>query len=277
MIDMPIPVRAIDSDAHGQARPGLSEAALMVLAQEVVLRLARWATDNVQSRQYAALGRGEPDISALCDALIGLDPITPKSIIRDAHAEGASYEELCLFHIGAAARQLGKMWDADVLSFRDMALAAGRMLHLLRDLRDVAPPFEPRGARSALFATVPGEKHVLGVTMAADIFREDGWDVDLRLGLEEQDLSTLVRTGNYPIVGLSVATPERVRALARAVVELRLVAPKILIFVSGYISKIEPDIATRVGADGSAWDMERCKLELEKLHKQVPQQDLRPQ
>lgn len=265
MIDTPIPVRAIDSDSHGQARTGLSEAALMVLAQEVVLKLARWARETVATRRIKPIVVA--DTEALCAALIGPDPHAAKQMILASHAKGASHEELCLFHIGEAARRLGDLWDEDVISFQDMALAAGRILHLLRDLRDLAPPFEPRGNRSAMFATVPGERHVLGVTMATDIFRNNGWEVDLRLGLSEEQLSSAVRLGGYPIVGLSAASADRVRALARAVIALRLAAPKILIFVGGYVAKLDPDIAVRVGADGSGWDMDDCKDQLEALHR----------
>ena len=270
MIDMPIPVRAIEGDATGQARAGLSDAALMVLAQEVIVRLARWARDTTAERAAELPPVVPPDLEALCAALIGEDPTLPKQMILDAHARGASHEELCLWHIGEAARYLGEMWDEDRITFREMALAAGRMLHLLRDLRELAPPYAPRGEQCALFATVPGEKHVLGITMAADIFRKDGWDVDLRLDTTEVQLSDMLRRGGYPIVGLSAATPDRLRALARVVVELRLAAPKVLIFVGGNIARLEPDIAVRVGADGAAWEMHRCRQEMNRLHEMLP-------
>ncbi|MBS0123371.1 cobalamin B12-binding domain-containing protein [Thetidibacter halocola] len=270
MIDMPIPLRAIDSDAHGQARPGLPEAALVILAQEVILRLARWAAETAPQRKIIVPPRVEPDIDSLCAALTGLESMAASRHIMAAHREGATHEELCLYHIGAAATRLGELWEEDRISLRDMALAAGRMLNLLRDLRALAPPFEPRGSRCALFATVPGETHVLGVTMAADIFRDHGWDVDLRLERSERELSEIVRKGAYPIVGLSASSVERVRALARVILELRIVAPKILIFVSGYIAKLEPDIAIRVGADGAAWKMDDCEAEMERLHAMLP-------
>lgn len=269
MIDMPIPVRAIDSDAHGQARPGLSEAALMVLAQEVVTRLAQWASDSVARRTKAKL-RVQPDLDRLCAALIGPDPKAAGEMLFAAHARGATHEELCLFHVGDSALQLGRMWDNDDISFQDMALAAGRMLHILRDLREIAPPFEPRGNRSALFATVPGERHVLGITIAADVFRDAGWEVDLRLGLSEVELNHAIRVGGYPIVGFSASSAERIRALGRVVVESRLASPKALIFVGGNVARLEPDIALRVGADAAGWRMEDCKARMEDLYTLLP-------
>lgn len=270
MIDTPFPLRVTEGGARNRPRPGLPEAALVVLAQEVVQRLARWAGETVEARRAACEALDEPDVEALCDALIGLDPQAAQAMILAAHRAGASHEELCLHHIGAAARLLGKRWDADRISLRHMALAAGRMLTLLRDLRDLAPPFQPRGARSALFAAVPGERHVLGVTMAADLFRDDGWDVDLRLDTDEARLADKVVRGAYPIVALSAAGVDRIRGLARAIVAVRLAAPKALIFVGGYLARLEPDIAHRVGADAAAWEMTRCRTEMERLHQMLP-------
>ncbi|MDU8910767.1 cobalamin B12-binding domain-containing protein [Aestuariicoccus sp. MJ-SS9] len=271
MIDTPKPVRAYDNDAHGQGHTGLSEGALIVMAQEVIVRLSRWAQDSGRARTPLAPVRQPPDIDALCDALLGQEPAVARHIILDAHAQGASHEELCLFYIAAAAKRLGEMWEEDTISFRDVSVAGGRMLHLLRDLRDLAPPVTPRSDRSALFASVPGEQHILGVTMAADMFRERQWDIDLRIGQSEAQLAQLVRSGGYPIVGLSATSVERVRALTRVVVELRLAAPKLLIFVGGYIAKVEPEIAVRVGADGAGWDMDQCHEEMKRLSRLIPE------
>lgn len=49
--------------------------------------------------------------------------------------------------------------------------------------------------RSALFATVPGETHTLGITMAADLFWDHGRRIDLRTGLDHDALIDAVVTG----------------------------------------------------------------------------------
>lgn len=270
MIDTPLPVRAIEGAAAGQAKRGLPEAALVVVAQEVIRRLAGWAEEMAQRHGKPPPQRIEPDIATLCARLVGLDPGAAAAMIRDAHREGATHEELCVYHIGAAARRLGWMWDNDRVTYADMAVAAGRMLGILRDLRDMAPPVVPRRGRYALFASVPGEDHVLGVTMAADLFREDGWDIDLRLGDDEDALVAAVTAHDYPIVGLSAASIARVRALARTIVALRVAQPKLLIFVGGYLARLEPDIALRVGADAAGHDIPDCKTEMDRLHDMLP-------
>jgi methanogenic corrinoid protein MtbC1 len=265
MIDMPFPVRAVEGDSQGQAR-GLSQAALMVLAQEVITHLSRRALPTGSLPQGVGRSVTRPNLDAFCAELVGRDADAPRRTVLAAHATGASHEDLCVFYIADAARRLGVMWEDDEISFSDMAVAAGRMLHLLRDLRDLAPVFEPRGDRCALIATVPGETHSLGATMAADLFRDRGWDIDLRMGQNETQLAETLRKGGYPIVGLSASTADRLRALGRVVVELRLVAPKVLIFVGGGIARLDPDIAVRVGADAAAWDMEDCVSEMERLY-----------
>lgn len=266
LVDKQRQVHVSEDGVRGQSRPGLSQAALVVLAQEVVSHLARWADQTAARGQVLQMPKIEVDIDGLCSALVGRDQDRARQLILAAHARGASHDELCLFHIAAAARQLGEMWEEDRITFSHMAVAAGRMMQILRELRDIAPPFEPRGDRCALFATVPGETHTIGATMATNLFRDRGWDVDLRMGQTEAQLAQTLRSGGYPIVGLSVSTPERVRALSRVVVELRLAVPSVLIFIGGNIVRLEPDVAVHVGADASAVELDECVAAMESLY-----------
>lgn len=263
MIDTPLPVRAIAGDGPGAAGSGLSDAALLALAQEVIVRLARWAQNAAPT---PAAPRPETDTEALGRALIGPEYAGALAIVQQARARGVPTEDLTLHYIGGAARLLGRMWEDDRIGFSDMALAAGRMLHLLRDLRDLVPEPLPKRGRAALFAAVPGETHILGVTMAADVFRKRGWEIELQLGRDEAALADRALQGGYPIVGLSASSAERVRALGRTIVALRLRVPGIMIFVGGTLARLEPDIALRTGADGAGWKMERCLDDMEALH-----------
>jgi methanogenic corrinoid protein MtbC1 len=260
-IDTPLLVRAIDDDSHGQERR-LSDASLLVMAQEVINRLShisRKAQPNIS----------EVDLDAFCIALV--DPTVEEAtrILRRAQECGASHQVLCISYIAGAARRLGEWWEQDIIHFSDMSIAAGRMLHMLRDLRRAIPPVATKGHREALFAAVPGEQHVLGVTMAADILREKGWDIDLQVGRTETELCQIAHDGGYPIIGLSASGADRVRSLTRTIVELRLAAPRSLIFISGNIAEIEKDIAIRTGADAAAASMDQCLQKLESLYQEV--------
>lgn len=270
MIDLPFTIRVIEGDAHGAGRSALPEGTLVLLAQEVIQRLAHWAHETDGSREGASRSAAGAAVDTLCAALVGLEPEAAMRLILAAHRDGATHEELCIDHVGAAARQLGLMVEREAVSYGQMTLAAGRMLTLLRALRDLAPPVEPRRGRCALFATVPGERHVLGVTMAADLFRDEGWDIDLRLGTTEAQLVDLVRGGAYPIVGLSAAGVDGIGPLARTIVALRVATPRLLIFVGGPIAQLDPDIAHRVGADAAGAGMAASRTAMERLHGMVP-------
>lgn len=259
--DKPLIARGIDDDGHGHVGQ-LTDVSLLVMAQEVIQRL------SLIAQGAPNIGKGI-DLEGFCIALLEPSPDEAKLILMRAHSLGLTHQELCLTYIGGAAQMLGQWWNQDLIAFRDMTLAAGRMLHFLRDLRSLLPVPPRHVRRAALFATVPGEQHILGITMATDIMRGKGWDIDLQLGRTESDLCRMARDGHYPIVGLSASSPDRVRALARTIVELRIASPLSRIFVSGNIAAMEPDIATRAGADGSSDNIDTCAEMLEQLHKSL--------
>ncbi|OSQ53210.1 cobalamin B12-binding domain-containing protein [Marivita geojedonensis] len=259
-VDAPILIRAIDDDAHGQVR-GLSDAALLVLAQEVIHRLSNLSRDGGPSSRI--------DLDGFCMALIEPKAEEAKLRLLRAHENGASHRDLCVDYIGAAAKRLGEWWDEDIITFGDMAVAAGRMLHFLRDLRDLAPAFVQRGSREALFASVPGEQHILGVTMAADLMRDKGWKIDLQINQSIEQLCQRVRDNNVMIIGLSATNAERIRSLAASVVELRLAAPHARILIGGHIVEVEPDIALRTGADAASPTVDAAFDDLERLYQSL--------
>ena len=84
----------------------------------------------------------------------------------------------------------------------------------------------------ALFATVPGEDHGIGITLAANLFRDAGWEIDLKTGLDQDDLLAHVERTHPHVIGLSLNSERCLDALVRLVVALRLLAPRALIGVA---------------------------------------------
>ncbi len=146
-----------------------------------------------------------------------------------------------------------------------MILGAGRIYAILRDLRSVflaerlsAPP----GAE-AVFASVPGEVHGIGATIAADTMRRKGWDISLRLGLGHDALVSEIARLQPAMLGLSASLPSMTFATARLIVALRIRCPHIWILVAGQIVGHDPDIARIVDADASAATMDEAAALLE--------------
>lgn len=196
-------------------------------------------------RQLAAVGRqtGSMDnpvisterIDAFCEALIAPSTETALRFIEERRAEGLTRMGVYLGYICAAARRLGEGWDNDEYSFLDVTTGTGHLYALMRALRaeaeDERGPADTR--RSALFATVPGEDHGIGITVAADVFRERGWEIDLQIGCDHETLLEYVERKKPRIIGLSLTTEARFDALARIVVAMRIAAPHATIGVAG--------------------------------------------
>jgi methanogenic corrinoid protein MtbC1 len=177
---------------------------------------------------------GDAEIAAFCAALIEPAPEAALRYIEARRAEGVTRMGVYLVYICAAARRLGDGWERDEYSFLDVTTGTGHLYALMRALRAERPagpvPFDMR--RHALFATVPGEDHSIGITVAADLFRERGWEIDLVTGAGHDALIAQVERGAPPIIGLSLSSEARLGALARLVVAMRLAAPVAIIGVA---------------------------------------------
>jgi len=176
----------------------------------------------------------DADIEAFCTALIEPTSDTALRYIEARRAEGVTRMGVYLGYICAAARRLGAGWERDEYSFLDVTTGTGHLYALMRALRAERPPgtaqFDTR--RYALFATVPGEDHSIGITVAADLFRERGWEIDLVTGASHEALIAQVERAAPRIIGLSLSTEARFDALARLVVAMRLAAPEAIIGVA---------------------------------------------
>lgn len=200
-------------------------------AREVVVRVA--TTVTVQSPAGKSAISPE-QVGSFCDLLLApgqhrraLDFITAR------RAEGATTEDIYLGYIGAAARLMGERWEDDLLTPLQVTIGTGTLYALLRALRaSTLMTRVPDHRRAALFATVPGEHHGIGITVAADMFRAAGWDIDLQIGCDEAQLIERARHTLPVIIGLSLSTKERLPEMLQVILALRLLLPETMIGVA---------------------------------------------
>jgi MerR family transcriptional regulator, light-induced transcriptional regulator len=237
---------AIDRKALAQAaqtfahkRSALPADVVEGFAREIVARVARAVSARDGSRVDC------DSVTEFCDVLLEPDqPARALAFITARQSDGASMPDIYLGYVGGAARLLGERWDSGDLTPLDVTMAAGTLYALMRALR-VTPtggrPPDPR--RSALFATVPGEHHGIGITVAANIFRAAGWDIDLQLGLDRAALVDRASRTRPTILGLSLSTADRLPELLGAVVALRLALPDAILGVAtGGAGLVENDL-----------------------------------
>ena len=237
------------------------DAALLDFAGQVVKKLA-YQLHSVTEGEVRAEGVA-PD--RLCAALLEGDDDTARAMLRAAHNTDTSLRLAYFASLVPAVIRLGEMWDEDLISFVDVSMATGRVFAILRSMRREgfrSVKVETPG-RLALVASLPGEEHTLGITLAADLMREAGWSVDLRVGATETAMLADARLNAYPVIALSAARPQVEANVARLIGELRLASPGSMVILCGQMLKLMPGIGPRVGADAAECDFDAAMAIME--------------
>ncbi len=251
---VPQVARAHESlERRGEA---ISVTALRVLAREVILRVSRSEAQLAMPGDHP----GNAAIELLCDALLSRDDTAAADLVQTARQDGMSADTLYHGYIAEATRRLGRRWDRDEASAAEVILAAGRVYAILRDLRGIflAESLVTAPGAEAIFASVPGEVHGIGATIAADTMRRKGWDISLRLGLGHDALVEDIARAQPTMVGLSASLPSATFATARLIVALRMRCPKVWVLVAGQVMSADPEFARIVDADAGAATMDEA-------------------
>jgi MerR family transcriptional regulator, light-induced transcriptional regulator len=220
--------------AHRHSTPAANTATLSTPTQ---------STDQVAGFVALIVGDSDFDVQAAVDA---------------KRRSGTSVEALYLDLFAPAARLLGEMWSDDLCDFSTVTVALGRLQRLLREL---SPAFGteieyPANGRRALFAQAADEQHSFGLSMVAEFFRREGWDVFGVVGGAIDDPVVRVRKEWADVVGLSIGSERRLDWLRRCIVDVRAASrnPGVVVMVGGPIFTLHPDWVASVGADATARD-----------------------
>lgn len=123
--------------------------------------------------------------------------------------------------------------------------------------------------RAAFFAAIPEDTHTLGIKMAADLARKDGWEIEFEIDATHEELVDRIAQGGYTLVGLSGGGDHAVANMARLVFALRISAPDTMIVVSGNIVDVSADSVRLMQVDGMGRDYDSAMAEIERLWKTV--------
>ena len=119
--------------------------------------------------------------------------------------------------------------------------------------------------RSAFFVPVPGEDHTLGLKMATDLLRAEGWTIDLAFDLSHDEILEKIGAEHLGLLGLTAAGEHATERLVKLVLALRIVAPQMMIFVGGNIADTNREILELAGVDGYARDFDEAHTILDGL------------
>lgn len=232
------------------------------LPEDLIASLVREVIKRVSSKDeiVSAYEPSQDDLIKLSEALIADDDDAATLIIARLRSDGTPAETIYLKHLARSARLLGEWWEEDRVTFSRVTIGSGRIFAIMRSMRHLFEPPSLSSDKTAVFASVPGEDHTLGVRMAADMFRKDGWDIDLKVGLDHDELVAEIEKNPRGIVGLSISGVHSLEPLSRLIVALNISCPQSRVFVSGPdVNDMRPTLDL-MGLDGIADSIDEAKV-----------------
>lgn len=239
----------------------LPEERLENLAAEALRRLV---AKEIEANNPALKPSGDR-LELFCEALISKDETAAADIISGLKDVHTAPEFVYVHYLAAAARILGEWWEEDRTTFWQVTIGVARLLAIVRSMSRLFEKQSDRSAKSAVFAAVPGEQHVLGLHMAADMFRKDGWEVLCFYGMDHDQLVSRIEKTRVDAIGLSISGAHSIDALSRLVVALHVCCPNTPIVLSGHNIESLASKLKWMELDGVTSDIHVAKTKLNSL------------
>jgi methanogenic corrinoid protein MtbC1 len=226
-------MRDDDADGPGRQIPAMLKEQVDPTSVEGLARAAilRLATETAE--RGAVVPLSEAEVDGFCALLVAGDFAAAEAMMRRLTTLRPDYAQIADGLLSLAARRLGRGWEEDSLSFADMSVAISQIFRLNQMFRQRHVPLSRPKGRLALFATLPGQHHNLGLVLAAEAFRRHGWEVDLRLDTAPAEIVALAKRLRPNLVGLTTSRETRNAQLAHLIAELRRLPKPMRIMLGG--------------------------------------------
>lgn len=201
-----------------------------------------------------------PRAAELAKLLTAADPADAFALLDLLQVEAGSLALSSATVYEPAARTLGELWADDACTDVDVTLGLGRLQGSLRQLELAMPvrAHSGRPLRAVLVAPQPGEVHMLGAVLDAEVLWRDGWDIQCEFPATDAALNTLVAEHWFEAIDLSLSAAFRrehwLPRVAKTIAAARRasVNPEIVVVVGGRIFYEQGANATLVGADAES-------------------------
>jgi hypothetical protein len=150
-------------------------------------------------------------LSSLARALVAADPACALGLLDTMQAEAGALHLVCATVSEPAARCLGDMWAADDCSDVEVTVGLGRLQQAFRRLCAATqqPPAWLAQRRVVLVAPQPGEPHLLGAVLDAEMLWRAGCDVRCEFPADDAALDALVAGTWFDAVDLTLSAVYR--------------------------------------------------------------------
>ncbi|OYY89540.1 MAG: cobalamin-binding protein [Sphingomonas sp. 28-66-16] len=199
----------------------------------------------------------EADIDALAPLSLHVEADSLLDHVESILARGVGIDSVLVDLLAPAARRLGEFWEQDRCDFVDVTMGLWRLQEVVHELAARLPAdHRPGPGRRALFASMPGDQHSFGTVVVDELFCRGGWLTDRISEATTPELLERVAGEWFDLVGLTISCDCHMAPLPSVIGALRSVSrnPRLCVMVGGRVFVGNPDLAERVGADGTAPD-----------------------
>lgn len=169
---------------------------------------------------------------------------------------GLSVESIYLDLLVPCAVRMGQRWVDDCSDFVAVTVAVGRLQSLLRQFSGdfCAEAQRTPAGRRILLSQPDDETHMFGLSVVAEFFRRDGWDVVGGVAGTGIDPAQRARSEWFDVVGLSIGSELKLPWLSERIMAIRQAScnPDLVVMVGGPVFSADPSRAQQVGADLTA-------------------------
>lgn len=195
------------------------------------------------------------DVAAVMDAFTALT------------SKGYCVDDLFLDLLAPTAALLGRMWDDDLCDFIEVTVGLAQLQFLLATFGSDGGIAPYDSERRILLMGAPGELHTFGLAIVEQFMRKAGWHVASGLASTPEQISNLVGSELFGVVGLTLSRESHLDQLASSIQAVRQASlnPSIGVMVGGPVFLEHPEYVERVGADASAVDAPTAVLLAQRL------------
>eukprot|EP01035_Chromulina_nebulosa_P065999 gene65999-90315_t len=143
-------------------------------------------------------------------------------------------------------------------------------MHRLGD-RFVEEADTGHAGESVLLTIIPGEQHSFGVSMVAEFFRRAGWNLCTGPFASHNELTSLVQSHWFDVVGFSLSSDRRLDELKKDIRDIRAGSrnKNVGIIIGGPMVLAQPELIAAMGADMMCSDATTAPQQAHRLIEQM--------
>jgi hypothetical protein len=206
------------------------------------------------------LPRPDPQAATLAQQLAGAQGDSALALADRLQAAHRSLGTLAATLFEPAARALGDLWYADACNAIDVTVGLCGLHRLVRRVAQArwGTALTNASLGRVLVVTPPGETHLLGAVLDAEVLWQSGWQVQCEFPETPQALEQLLATQWFDALDLSLSPvlrqAHRLAPLARLIAQARQASrnPALRVVVGGRVFHDRIHTAQQVGADAAS-------------------------